>query len=318
MEKEVVEGSVDIPIDFFKPLVEKCIGYMPEEEYKTLLEKFFPMYYIFKNETRLGRAIVARGMFDDDFSLLTSSSSLMPFKTFLRTGHDIKTIEYWLSYNFFNPLKNTSFSSMDLMNFEKSGVTDREILGFISEDSKAYFYWCMLNINNGKRIGKVPNRKGIPEIDNFYELDMQEFFPHYNELKAYSVDLGDFLRNAPKEELEERLLDLISDFKKDVKNRPEISHLASLLYQIGAYAYHLNWSPEDYINSLKNENPVLYNELEEYVALDTAQKKVHEFIEEHKNDEIKSPVPKTKNPKKKSPRKITSEKAVKKKRKRSK
>jgi len=76
---------------------------------------------------------------------------------------------------------------------------------------------------------------------------MQKFIPNYDKKKAFSIDEDDFLHNVPKEEIGERLTDMISDFHKELNTDGKKSVLLRMLKRIKKYSDRLSWDPTDWL-----------------------------------------------------------------------
>ncbi len=268
-EKQRISTRTKIPVDFFNFLLKECFGkdLIKEEDYKNLITSIiYPLYYQFANITSLGGIILIKGMFPEKEPLmLASEESLQVWKEYLKTSKREKEFEFGVSHDIFRRMVGISYHGYEIMEFDEKGITDEEILNKITENALAYYYCCLSQINQGKRIGYVGYKRGKPDLEGkFTELDMQEFIPNYDNKKTFSIDENDFLDNMSEEEAGERLVDMISDFHEELNTHKRTSVLTKMLKQIGKYSSKVGWDSsewlkkttgkdyESFLNSLEN------------------------------------------------------------------
>lgn len=247
----VINTKFRMPVSMLNPLVEKCFGDCSPESYASLITSLVPLYNQFKVVTDLGGVITTKTMFNDKTSdNLTSDISLRLYRKHLKLSKENNPCELELDYGSFSRTKSSLYHRYEMIEFEEKGVSEEEILKRIIEKSKAYSYWCMLRISEEKRIG-VSNKGGIMDTKgNFHELNMQQFFPNYDRLKAFSIDEDDFLYNAEEKEIRERFEEYILDFRDAIKNKKSEFILKRSSDQIKKYAAALKANAEEIFSNL--------------------------------------------------------------------
>lgn len=185
--------------------------------------------------------------------MLESRLSLRPIKEYLsRSSKEHFPLKFNIYFPPFEALLSLSYSKKEIMKLRKEEVKNKYLLRGIFDFATAYYYWCLSNIVDGRRIGCIgycKNRK--PNINgDFYEFDtMQKFIPSYDEMKAFSFSERDFLINASKEEVGDRLVDILSDFKIEME-RNNFSVLARMTKQIKEYGKKLEWNPTEFFRQV--------------------------------------------------------------------
>jgi hypothetical protein len=258
MKEKCIPCYADFPAGEFSPLVKECFE-------RTLnlnnldsfvFDKVFPIYHQFLHMINQGYAVIAKNSGEEKSPpLLESISSLKPTREYLeRSSEEHLPMQLKIYPQPFEVLLNLSYPEKEIINFRKKGVKNRYLLEGIFDFATAYSYWCLSNIIEGKRIGVVEYCKnGEPNINgDFYEFDMmQRFFPSYNRMKAFSFSERDFLINASRKEIGDRLVDILSDFGQEVKKKNNSFVLARMTKQIKEYGKRLEWNPAEFFKNIE-------------------------------------------------------------------
>jgi hypothetical protein len=251
-----IPGYVDFPAGEFNPLIEKCFGHRLANSYleELVFDDIFPLYQQFLTMTKKGWAITTRDSFiEKNPPLLELKSDLRPIKKYLsKSTKKHFSFDFRVSSDFFEVLLNLSYSKEEIIKMSDMGVKRRYLSEGILNFATAYHYWCLSNIANGKRIGCVGYcRNGNPNVyGDFFELDtMQQFIPAYDKLKAYSFSERDFLINDSEEEVGDRLVNLLSDFRREYKTS-NLHVLVKMAKQIKEYGKRLEWNPSEFFKNV--------------------------------------------------------------------
>lgn len=251
--KRYIKTIIEFPSSILSPLVKICFGEDVEEEhcYKKIISTIFPLYYQFENITGLGNIVLAKDMLNKDVNMLSSAYSLKDYRTEIENSLENKSLFFKVSDKILSIMMSVSYHRWEIMEFEEQGITDEEILFDISENSFAYYYWCLSRISEGKRIGRIGYKNRLPDLEgDFNELDMQKFIPKYDEKKSFSFEEKDVLCNASDEEIQERFLEMMGDFKKAIKNKENENVLLKMSKQIEMYSSKLKWDPDKFFKNI--------------------------------------------------------------------
>jgi hypothetical protein len=244
-EKRKVMESVEIPLDIFEPLIKECFNeYLsPDNAEQLVLNHIYPLYKDFNMYLKHDSAVIARGLFPSkDDSCLISIDSLIPYTNVIKASELSIEVRLTKWNGKYHCLLNIFYDESDMEQFQKEKYPESKILSEITEKALAYYYWCLLNISNGKRIGLVAHNEKQPDITGkFMELMMDLHFPLYDKKKAYSFEVDDYLRNASEAEIGDRLVDMISDFKEEYKMHGNTSVLTQMQIQIEKFGKRLKW-----------------------------------------------------------------------------
>ena len=248
----------DFPAGEFSPLVKECFEHRLNLDNLSsfIFDKIFPMYHQFLQMINKGYVVIAKNSREEKKPpILEEISSLKPFKEYLsRSSKEHFPMRLRIYPKPFEALLSLSYSEKEIMKFRKKGVKKMYLLDGIFDFATAYSYWCLSNIVEGRRIGVVAYCKnGEPNINgDFCEFNtMQRFIPSYDRMKAFSFSERDFLMNASREEIGDRLVDILSDFGQEVKKKDNSFVLAKMAKQIKEYGKRLEWNPAEFFKSIE-------------------------------------------------------------------
>ena len=246
--KDDICTKIEVPLDLINILPKKNL----REDLKTLEEGIFPIYSQFSKTINSKKVIIARGMFfEEKPSILTSADCLIPYKRFLRNHFKKKIkVKFHATYEEFIDICRIDYCNEGIINFGEEKQKE-DVLKKIVENALAYYYWCWKNINQRKRIGFIGYTNGELDLsENFKEFEMQRFFPDYDYKKAFSLDENDFLCNAPERQIGEQFVEIICDFKEELKNKKRKSVLLWRLKQIEEYSSRLKYNSKGLVEKI--------------------------------------------------------------------
>lgn len=256
-----LEGAtMFIPTDVLLPLIDDNF-----HSYDSYASSLLPPYVKFRNITSVGDAVTSRGMFPEQTpELLSSEYSLMPYKAILNSSQKGQE----MNWEFSSETVQNFMILKTFLHFEDSKtleMTDKQIFEGVINSAMAYNFWCMLQMNQRRSIGKIEYSLGKPNFfGDFHEMNMQPFFPKYDKMKAYSMNEMDLLDNAPREQLESRLVKWLDDFnvavRKGGNNRDILVKLGSIIMR---YSEKLKWDPRDFFRHSRSKRHTHYLPLPE-------------------------------------------------------
>ena len=254
--KRKIPCYANFPTGEFSSLIKKCFGYTLNmyDLDDLIFSRIFPLYHQFLHAINKEGAVIAKNSYNErNPPLLESRLSLRPIKEYLsRSSKEHFPIKFNVFFPAFEAMLNLSYSEEEIKKLRERKIKNRYLSKGIFDFASAYHYWCLSNIIDGRRIGVVNYCKnGEPNIDgDFYEFDnIQEFIPTYDEKKAFSFSERDFLINASQEEVGDRLVDILSDFKTEMgRNNPSV--LAKIARQIKEYGKRLEWNPTEFFKQV--------------------------------------------------------------------
>jgi len=162
-QEDRINTRIKVPVDLFDPLLKECFGknLITGNYMDLVIYNLFPLYYQFANMTSLGSIIVAKAMLPEkEPPMLASFEFLLGYKAYLKTSKIEKEFEFSVPYDIFGRMRSISYHGYEIMEFKEKGITNGEVLKEITENALAYYYWCLLQISGGKRIGSVEYRMG--------------------------------------------------------------------------------------------------------------------------------------------------------------
>jgi hypothetical protein len=266
-EKDTIVIRKPLPPGVFNPLFKKCFGDDSEfsetssiESDKRLFDPMFPLYQNFSMVMREIGPITAKGVsYEENPSQLYSRSSLIPYKKMMDQRIKNIYVPFFSTHPALETIKKIVYSGAELEKLASEKIGDEELFSRIFDDAKANYYWTLLKISQGKRIGFYRTINATPDDAwAFYEFpDMQEFIPQYDKLKALSPEEVDFLRNASREEIGDRFVDMLSDFRSSYLEGREDDTLVRMIMQIQQYSERLEWDPTHFFRDLEesSKNP---------------------------------------------------------------
>lgn len=268
--KRNIFGDIFFPADEFNPLIKKCLDCNLKNSYidDLLFSRLFSSYGQFLNMTNKGYTVIGKTYREEENPpMLERRESLRPIKDYLeRTSRKYFIIGLETGSDVFETLLNLSYSKEKIAEFKKRGVRNKNLLEGIFDFAIAYYYWCLSSVADGRRIGIVNSIKNnqpvidkrfykerIPDIHgDFYEFDMmQRLIPSYNRMKAFSFSERDFLINASDEEVGNRLVEILSDFKQECNKENNPYVLAKMAKQIKEYGIKLEWDPSEFFKNAR-------------------------------------------------------------------
>ena len=250
-KKRDVKTDIRIPVFLFLPLIRSCFNEeaTSKDVLKAIIPNFLPVYCDFKNLASKGRILTSKDSFGEYKDMLFSENDLISYKKEICSCKGYVSLRINIPSYIVSKMEKLSYPASE----EYGGSqNNKNLFRDIERDALAYFYWCMERINEGKRIGFISLDKNNP---GFYDMDMQKFFPRYNEKKAYCIEEKDFLLNAPKKDIQEAFVEMISNFRKEVQNKRNESTLSELEKRIRLYSSKLEWNPEKFFENCGRKKP---------------------------------------------------------------